>query len=117
MTCTGPGSDSKKGAAGSVAVVCVRISVLPGPVGGDDGKLDVVLLPPPVLPPPVVPPPVLPPPVLPPPVVPPPVLPPPVLPPPVVPPPVLPPVLMTTPEPVEFVMVPVLVPNKAPTAL
>jgi hypothetical protein len=32
MTCTGPGSDSKKGAAGSVAVVCDRIPVLPGTI-------------------------------------------------------------------------------------
>src|SRR4029453_4586491 len=93
MTCTGPGSDSKKAAAGSVAVAGGRLPVLrpppsgslqPAMIDGNAGEVEVV--------PPVVPP----------------VSPPPVL---------LPPVLVTTPEPVEFVMVAVLVPTRAPTVL
>src|SRR6266540_2592680 len=70
MTCTGPGSDSKKAAAGSVAVAGGRMPVLrtphsgslqPAMIDGNAGEVEVV---PPVVPP--VPPPVLLPPVVPP---------------------------------------------------
>src|SRR6516225_2092362 len=90
MTCTGPGSVSKKAAPGSVAVAGGRMAVLMNPqsaslqpamLGGIAGglgagpgtpKLLIILLAP---------------------------------------------VLVTTPDPVEFVMVPVLVPAKPPTVL
>src|SRR5215467_10732749 len=90
MTCTGPGSVSKKAAPGSIAVAGGRMAVLmntqsaslqPAMLGGIAGglgagpgtpKLLIILLAP---------------------------------------------VLVTTPEPVEFVMVPVLVPTSAPTVL
>jgi hypothetical protein len=86
MTCTEPGSDSKKAAGGTVAVDGGRMAVLMNPQSGSlqpamlvgtAGGLETT--------PPVT-----------------------VL---------LAPVLVTTPEPVEFVMVPVLVPTKAPTVL
>src|SRR5262249_8220556 len=90
MTCTGPGSDSKKAAAGGVAVAGGRMAVLMNPQSGSlqpamfDGiagglgagpgtpkSLTTLLAP----------------------------------------------VLVTTPDPVEFVMMPVLVPTNAPTVL
>src|SRR6266516_2167216 len=92
MTCTDPGSDSKKAAAGSVAVAAGRMAVLMNPQSGSlqpamldgiagglgAGPSTLSTKPLTVL---------------------------------------LAPVLVTTPEPVEFVMVPVLVPTKAPTVL
>src|SRR6266478_6092219 len=92
MTCTGPGSDSKKAAPGSVAVAGGRMAVLMSPQSGSlqpamidaiAGEVDVVLL---VVPP--VPPPVL-----------------------------LAPVLVTAPEAVESAMLPALAPTNAPTML
>src|SRR6266516_2706357 len=92
MTCTDPGSDSKKAAAGSVAVAAGRMAVLMNPQSGSlqpamldgiagglgAGPSTLSTKPLTVL---------------------------------------LAPVLVTTPEPVEFVMVPVLVPTNAPTVL
>src|SRR5262245_42024694 len=86
MTCTGPGSDSKKAAGGSVAADGGRIAMLMNPQSGSlqpamlDGIAGELEKTPPVT----------------------------VL---------LAPVLVTTPKPVEFVMVPVLVPTNAPTVL
>src|SRR6266508_3568933 len=77
MTCVGPGSDSKKAAAGSVAVTGGRMlrspqsgSLQPGMIGGIGGKLGAAGTPP-----------------------------------------------VTTPKPIELMMVPVLVPTNAPTML
>src|SRR5262249_23229716 len=85
MTCTGPGSDSKKAAGGSVAVDGGRMAVLMNPQSGSqpamlDGIAGGLESTPPVTG-------------------------------------LLAPVLVTTPKPVEFVMVPVLVPTNAPTVL
>src|SRR5262245_54842515 len=74
MTCTGPGSDWKKAAAGrNPQSGSLQPAMLVGTAGGLETTPPVTVL--------------------------------------------LAPVLVTTPEPLEFVMVPVLVPNKAPTVL
>ena len=92
MTCTGPGSDSKKAAAGSVAVAAGRMAVLMTPqsaslqlamLDGIAGALGAGLSTLSTKPLTVL----------------------------------LAPVLVTTPEPVEFVIVPVLIPTNAPTVL
>src|SRR5215831_8683134 len=88
MTCTGPGSDSKKAAPGIAAVAGGRMAVLMNPQSGSlqPGMIDAIAGEADVVPPVVV----------------------------VV---LLAPVLVTTPEPVEFVMLPMLVPTNPPTVL